>query len=323
MKGLIHILAIAILTVALLFSFYYNAPTASTNKDSLILIKKGETTAKITQKLQDAQIITHPDILLYYLKIIQRLNSNYLFKSGEYLIKAHSSPQAIIKQFADGDVYLRKLTLVEGQTIHDLFSILDIAEGLTGEIDYNLAKEGDLLPETYTYTHGDTKNSLIKHMQDNMNEFLEVEWSNRQKNLPLKNIKQVKILASIVEKETGIHGERARIASVFTNRLNIRMPLQSDPTVIYAITKGKYKLERPLSKRDLRRKSPFNTYVNYGLPPEPIANPSKAALKAVLNPMHTNDLYFVSDGYGVHKFSNNLRDHNRNVRVLRAVEKKR
>ena len=158
-------------------------------------------------------------------------------------------------------------------------------------------------------------------MSKAMDKILSEAWQNRAAYLPLKSKEELLILASIVEKETGLTGERDRVAGVFINRLRLKMKLQSDPTVIYAITKGKYKLERPLSKRDLRIKSPYNTYYTHRLPPTPICNPGKAAILATANPAITKDLYFVSNGRGEHRFSQTLKEHNINVRKLRAYER--
>ena len=152
---------------------------------------------------------------------------------------------------------------------------------------------------------------------------LDKAWLTRDPALPLKNKYELLILASIVEKETGKESERNRIAGVFFNRLKKGMKLQSDPTVIYAITNGQYKLARQLSKRDLLKKSPYNTYVNFSLPPAPISNPGKASIFATINPMDTKDLYFVADGKGGHRFAKTLREHNKNVQKLRNYEKQR
>ena len=186
-----------------------------------------------------------------------------------------------------------------------------------------MPKEGQLLPETYFFRKNFSRNTQIKNMKNNMSLILDEAWKNRDKNLPLKNKEELLILASIVEKETGISAERDRIAGVFINRINLGMKLQSDPTVIYAVTLGKYKLERPLSKRDLKIKSPYNTYFTYKLPPTPICNPGKKAIFATANPLETKDLYFVANGNGGHSFSRTLREHNIHVQKLRKYEREK
>lgn len=172
-----------------------------------------------------------------------------------------------------------------------------------------------MLPETYTFVKGETKNKIIKQAKNAMQKVLENAWQNRAENLPFQNKNELLILASIVEKETGSHDERAKVASVFVNRLNIGMPLQTDPTVIYAITGGKSDFGRTLHRADMEIDSPFNTYRYKGLPPTPICNPGLKALEATANPLTTDFLYFVADGKGGHRFSKTLSEHNKNIKL--------
>jgi UPF0755 protein len=194
------------------------------------------------------------------------------------------------------------------------------APTLTGPVPTDIA-EGTIWPDTYFYSYGDSRAALVTRMTRAMTKELEALWARRIDGLPLKSPDQAVILASIVEKETGIASERTHVASVFYNRLKQGMKLQSDPTVIYAITKGEKPLGRPLSHADLDIVSPYNTYVVAGLPPGPIANPGQAAILAVLRPARTKDLYFVADGSGGHAFADNVTAHNRNVTRLRQSEK--
>ena len=178
-----------------------------------------------------------------------------------------------------------------------------------------------MLPETYSFTRGDTKNSIIKQAKQAMDVAVKEAWANRQDGLPIKNIDQLVILASIIEKETSIENERGLVASVFINRLVKRMRLQTDPTVIYALTHGQKDLGRLLTRKDLLIDNPYNTYKYYGLPPTPICNPGKASLEAAANPEVSNYLYFVANGEGGHNFSSSLKEHNNNVQKWKKSQK--
>jgi len=183
---------------------------------------------------------------------------------------------------------------------------------LTGQIEV-MPAEGSLLPETYRYDYGDSRAGLIARMKKAMQDRLNEIWATHDADIPLHSPQEALILASIVEKETGKVEERPRIAGVFYNRLHTNMRLQSDPTVIYAITKGRDTLDRPLTHDDLTFASPINTYTSDGLPPQPICNPGVAALQAVMHPEHHNFLYFVADGTGGHAFAADLATQNQNI----------
>jgi UPF0755 protein len=197
---------------------------------------------------------------------------------------------------------------------------LEAAEGLTGPLP-DPPPQGSLLPETYFFENGETRAAMLARMQKAMTDALAELWPQRAENLPFDTPEQAVVLASIVEKETGVAAERPQVASVFVNRLRRGMPLQSDPTVIFALTGGEADLGRPLLRADLQVDHPVNTYVVNGLPPTPIANPGRASLEAVLNPAETDFLYFVADGTGGHAFARTLAEHNRNVARWRAVQR--
>jgi UPF0755 protein len=197
---------------------------------------------------------------------------------------------------------------------------LQNTEWLSGDLE--VPEEGVLLPETYRADRGDSRQSVVDRMRSDQQALLDRLWAARQPGLPLSSPREAVILASIVEKETGQTDERRRVAGVFINRLRMGMRLQSDPTVIYAISRGE-PLGRGLRASELLSRSPWNTYAYSGLPPTPIANPGKASLEAVLDPIQTQDLYFVADGTGGHVFARTLAEHNANVARWREVERAR
>jgi len=234
-------------------------------------------------------------------------------KAGEYLFKREASLRDVIDVLVSGRQLLHSITIPEGLTSEQIVQRLRESDVLAGDLRA-APKEGPILPETYRVPRGMSRSDLIRKMQDDQRKLVEQIWARRDPALPLRTPFELVTLASIVEKETGIASERPHIAGAFVNRLRLGMRLQSDPTVIYGLTKGRGPLERSLTRADLERSTPFNTYVIPGLPPAPIANPGRAAIEAVLQPLSTDDLYFVADGRGGHAFARTLAEHNANVR---------
>jgi len=222
----------------------------------------------------------------------------------------------------EGKSVLHSLTFPEGLTSTQIVERLLRDEILSGEVR-EIPKEGTLLPETYKFTRGMTRTQLLDRMAQEQARTVKEIWERRSAELPISSPQEMVILASIVEKETGKADERPRVASVFINRLNKQMKLQSDPTIVYGLVGGKGTLGRPILKSEIESATPFNTYVIPGLPIGPITNPGKAALEAVANPSRTKDLYFVADGTGGHAFSETLEQHNRNVLKWRQIEAER
>lgn len=241
-------------------------------------------------------------------------------QAGEYMIPDSASAADIVALLQSGKTYVHSLTIPEGLMSVEIVALLNAADTLEGEIS-DIPADGTLLPETYHYSRGDKRTALISRMQKAMQDTLQKLWAARSDTTPVRSMDEAVILASVVEKETGVASERARVAGVFANRMRLGMPLQSDPTVIYAVTEGKYKLDRPLSRKDLAMPSPYNTYQNAGLPPTAIANPGAQSIAAVLNPEANDYLYFVADGTGGHAFSKTLGEHNANVGKWRAIER--
>jgi UPF0755 protein len=214
----------------------------------------------------------------------------------------------------------RRIVIAEGATSWRIVQALKEITYLTGDIK-EIPQEGSLAPDSYEFGEKDTRSTILKRMSIKQDGVLQKAWQSKPDNLPLKTPEEALILASIIEKETGIKSERQIIASVFINRLRRGMPLQTDPSVIYGITKGQKILGRGLRQSELRKDTPWNTYLRGGLPPTPIANPGEESIFAALNPENTDFLFFVADGTGGHAFATNLRDHNKNVANWRAIEK--
>jgi len=231
---------------------------------------------------------------------------------------AGTPPQAYSDAMAEGDPRLQ-LTLAEGVTSWMVVESLKAADFLEGEIAA-VPPEGSLAPDAYDVEKGASRGDLLALMAERQTAILAELWATRAEGLPYDTPEEALIMASIVEKETGIAEERRRVASVFVNRLQQGMRLQTDPTVIYGITKGEGVLGRGLRASELRRATPYNTYVIDGLPPTPIANPGKLSIAAAVNPESTDLLYFVADGTGGHVFARTLAEHNENVAKWRALE---
>ena len=234
--------------------------------------------------------------------------------------KAEEFPQSYTQVRGQPDTRYR-ISVAEGVTSWQVMDALHGIDLLTGEIER--PEEGSLAPDSYEVRAGDTRASVIERMQDAQRVLLEAAWEGRSDAVPLSTPQELLILASIIEKETGVPEERGTVASVFVNRLKRGMRLQTDPTVIYGLTEGKAPLGRGLRKSELAKRTPYNTYVIEGLPPTPIANPSEASIRAVANPDQTDYLFFVADGTGGHAFATTLDEHNRNVANWRRIERER
>ena len=234
---------------------------------------------------------------------------------------AGDAPEAYRKAREEGDLIYR-IVLAEGVTSWQVAEALKAADFLEGDLEA-IPDEGSLAPDSYEVKAGTPRAALIAQMQEKQKKILAEAWANRAEGLPLKTPEEALVLASLIEKETGVPEERRRVASVFINRLKKGIRLQTDPAVIYGITKGQGGLGRGLRQSELRRKTPYNTYLIEGLPPTPIANPGRASIEAAVNPEDTDFLFFVADGSGGHAFARTLREHNENVARWRKIEKER
>jgi UPF0755 protein len=273
-----------------------------------VVIPPGASLAAIAARLGDAGVIRDPMIFELGTRLARRAHD---LKAGEYRFDVAVTPSGALDILTRGDVVERRVTVPEGLTVFAILDVVRDADGLDGEITLT-PTEGSLLPETYHVTLGDTRDDVLRRMMTAMDETLAELWPQRAENLPFDTPEEAVILASIVEKETGLAAERPHVAGVFVNRLRKGMRLQSDPTVIYGITQTGT-LGRPLRRSDLQQETAYNTYVIGGLPPGPICNPGRESIAAVLNPLETEDLFFVADGTGGHAFARTLAEHNRNV----------
>lgn len=313
---LLGLILVLLTSINLLSGYLYLPGPLVIDRD--LIIEPGLSTDKISLRLANQGIITHPQLF----EIIGKLYSLYLpLKSGEYRFTAHITPIQILEKLGTGRSIIHKLLIPEGYTVSEIVEALNLEKLLTGKIIEDIP-EGFLMPSTYYYSYGDKRQKIIDKMRNKMSGTLDEIMLKLPKDSPVKTRREVLILASIIEKEAGNDSERTSVAAVFLNRLKKGMKLQADPTSVYAITKGKYKLNRQLTKKDLKIESPYNTYHVSGLPAGPISCPGRKSLEAVVNPAPIDSLYFVVDGKGGHRFSNTLKKHNDNVLLFKQSLKK-
>jgi UPF0755 protein len=292
------------------------APSGQT--ETVIVIPRGASVGDIAEHLQAEGVVRsalafRAGLLLY--------GHGRSLKAGEYAIPSYASDGAIIDKLAQGKVLLHPITAPEGWTSAQIVEMLAASDVLDGDTP-TTPPEGALLPETYRVERGAERAAVLKQMREARDKLLAELWSKRPASFPLKTAEQAVILASIVEKETSVPAERARVAAVFLNRLRKGMKLESDPTVIYGVTGGK-PLGHGITQSELGKVTPYNTYKIVGLPPTPISNPGRASLEAVLAAPATGELYFVADGSGGHMFAASLADHQKNVARWRNLERLR
>ena len=294
-----------------------NAPLVAEG-DGIITVKRGDTLTSLNRELVQRGVI-HSD---WVLPVYARLNPQAAnIKAGDYRIDASASLPSLMNDITNGKVVVYNITVVEGKTFKDLRASLvqtaGIEHTLNDKTDAQIATllgidgspEGWFMPETYQFHRGSSDLELLKRMYGEMQRTLEQEWPNRAEGLPLANPYQALILASIIEKETGVASERPQIAGVFVRRLQKDMLLQTDPSVIY----GAADYHGDLTRKHLQTDTPYNTYINKGLPPTPIALPGKASIQAALHPADGDSLYFVADGKGGHTFSATYEEHQQAV----------
>ena len=297
-------------------------------QDQLLTIERGTTGSKLAALLEQEKILEHADLLPWLLKLQPQLNK---VKAGTYSLTGVKTLQDLLDMINSGKEAQFSVKFIEGKTFKEwrknlenaphlkqtlqgktdkeIMALLDIPAVAKAVYEWN-NMEGWLYPDTYNYTPNSTDLELLKRSTTRLQKALDKAWNERDENLPLADPYQMLILASIVEKETGIAAERPQVASVFINRLKANMKLQTDPTVIYGMGES---YTGNIRKKDLETITPYNTYMIEGLPPTPIAMVSESALQAVAHPAKTDFYYFVADGSGGHKFTRNLNEHNKAV----------
>jgi UPF0755 protein len=286
-------------------------------KNVTVSIAPGTSLNKAAEQLELAGAISSASRFMLLAKVF---GGGAGIKAGEYRIPAHLSQSDILKLLQGGKTLQRFITIPEGwPSIMAQERLMAMSE-LTGKIA--VPAEGSLLPDSYSFERGDSREAIVERMQRAMSLYLDRAWAKRSPTTVAKTPREALILASIVEKETGKPSERRMVAAVYSNRLKRGMPLQADPTVIYPVTKGK-PLGRRILRSELEANNGYNTYAMTGLPNGPIANPGRASIDAVLNPADSQALYFVADGTGGHVFADTLEQHNANVQKWYAIRRAR
>lgn len=329
--GIAFLLGVVVLCLSLLWQWnaFLTQPIGSSQTAQVVEIPPGSSAHKVARLLQQQNLLSSPKWFVWYLRY---LGQHQQLKAGEFEINPQWSVATLVEKLIQGQSVQYPVTLIAGQTVQQSLQMIQALPKIKRELNlqditalqavfgfsqpvhdmYPYATlEGWLLPETYHYQAGDSDKQILLRAYQALKNRLDSAWQTRAKDLPLKTPYEALILASIVEKETGIAAERPKIAGVFIRRLKKGMRLQTDPTVIYGIGQS---YDGNIRKRDLLTKTAYNTYRIYGLPPTPIALPSEQAIQAVLQPENTKALYFVAKGGGEHHFSNTLEQHNRAVR---------
>jgi UPF0755 protein len=310
------IAVVAALVVAwVAWSYTGPGPEPKSGEATTVLLRRGAGLSEIANALENAGVVRSASV---FMTAAQVTGAARELKAGEYRFPGRTSLASVLAAIRDGDVVRHFVTIPEGLTSEMAAEILAKNEVLSGEAP--APPEGAILPETYQVERGEDRAAVMQRMMEARDDVLAQLWARRQPDLPFTTPEEAVILASVVEKETGIASERPRVAAVFVNRLRQGMRLESDPTIIYGLTRGR-PLGRGIRLSELTGATPYNTYLIPGLPPTPIANPGRASLAAVLDPPTTDELFFVADGSGGHVFASTFEQHKVNVARWRAAEK--
>ncbi len=286
-------------------------------EDTQFIVASGSSLTAVARQLEEEELIASADDFLLHARVFA---SDDPIKAGEFLLPAGASPAAILETLQHGDVFLRFVTIPEGTPSIMVHEALMAEPLLTGEVA--VPEEGSVLPESYDFERGEPRSAVLARMQAAMTETLAELWEARSENIAVTSPRDAVILASVVEKETGVPEERRMVAGLYSNRLRSGMMLQADPTIIYPITKGK-PLGRRIRRSEIDAVNGYNTYSMVGLPVGPITNPGRESIAAVLNPAETDALYMVADGSGGHAFAATLAEHNANVEKWRQYRREK
>ncbi|AKH41852.1 UPF0755 protein [Altererythrobacter atlanticus] len=314
------LLVVALLAAALLALGWFGWSwwgSSEVEEDTSFVVPSGSSLTAIAGKLEEEGLIGSSESFLLRAKI---LGSSDPVKAGEFLLPAGASPATILDTFQHGEVIRRYVTIPEGLPSIMVRERLLAEPLLTGEVD--VPAEGSVLPESYDFERGETRAAVLARMQAAMSETVAELWKKRSSGIAVDTPEEAVVLASIVEKETGVPEERRMVAGLYSNRLKQGMMLQADPTIIYPITRGK-PLGRRIRQSEIAAVNDYNTYAMVGLPKGPITNPGRASIEAVVNPAQTDALFMVADGSGGHVFSDTLEEHNRNVEKWFALRRER
>jgi UPF0755 protein len=316
-RGFLLLLAVLILAGSALYVVRNWSGDGPAPAPLIVTIAEGATLRRAATTLEEQGAIRSAE---NFLQLARLLGSRDPIKAGEYEIPARTSASDILKLLQSGRTLQRFVTIPEGTPSIVVQEKLMAAELLTGPAP--LPAEGSVLPDSYSYQRGEARAAVLKRMQDAMTRTVDELWKARKPGIAVRSKRDALILASIVEKETGVPAERRTVAAVYSNRLKMGMRLQADPTTIYPITKGK-PLGRRIRRSELDAVNGYNTYAKAGLPVGPIANPGRESIAAVLDPAPSRALYFVADGKGGHIFADTLEQHNANVQRWYGIRRAR
>ena len=291
--------------------------SSDVEEDTAFVVPSGSSLTSVAEKLDEEGLIASADTFLLWAKV---LGSGDPIKAGEFMLPAGTSPSSILDTLQHGEVIRRFVTIPEGLPSVMVHERLMAEPLLTGAIP--VPAEGSVLPESYDFERGETRAAVLARMQKAMTDTVAELWPKRAPDIAVDTPEEAVILASIVEKETGVARERRMVAGLYSNRVKEGMLLQADPTIIYPITKGK-PLGRRIRQSEISAVNGYNTYTMVGLPRGPITNPGRASIEAVLNPAQTDALYMVADGTGGHAFASTLAEHNANVAKWFAIRRAR